>query len=310
MRNLCLFSFSIPLGIIMILLCTSCSYDRYASRRALIEYPPPGRFATVNGARMHYLDEGSGEPALVFESGFDGGAQDFLPILSKLALHHRVLAFDRLGQDWSDGAPQPRSFGTAADELHLALESLGVNRPVVVGHSLGGALAQVYAARYEVAGLVLVEGLTSGVVDTVAKRLGAYQPLAPLARLGLLRPLGMIGTHPAYAPELRKRMQALRSRSSALLQLIDEGEGAAASAPAELRAAEAALHAPLLVISAESSDVPNLPKGAFTRAEKALADRIENSRYVVIPGSRSHYVMADHPEAVAEAIDGWLGTLE
>jgi pimeloyl-ACP methyl ester carboxylesterase len=239
MKNLSPLSYLIPFAFFTILVCASCSFDRYESRKTLIKYPPPGRFVIVHGAQMHYLDEGTGEPALVFEAGFDGGAQDWIPLISKLSMHHRVLAFDRLGQDWSDSAPQPRSFGAAADELHQALENLGVKKTVVVGHSLGGALVQVYASRYEVAGLVLVEGLTSDVVDQVAKRLGAYRPLAPLARLGLLRPLGVIGAHPAFAPELRKRMQAMRSRSSAILQLIIEGEGAAASAPLELRAAEA-----------------------------------------------------------------------
>ncbi|MCX7286410.1 MAG: alpha/beta fold hydrolase [Rhodobacterales bacterium] len=84
------------------------------------------------------------------------------------------------------GATARVTFATAADELHTALETLDIRRPVVVGHSLGGALAQVYAARYDVAGVVLVDGLTSGVVDPVVQRLGGYQSLGPLARAGLM----------------------------------------------------------------------------------------------------------------------------
>jgi pimeloyl-ACP methyl ester carboxylesterase len=297
-------------GVILLLTVGAWLYDSYASRQALINFPPPGQFVTVNGARMHYLCQGAGEPTLVLEAGFDGGALDWTPILPALAEHHRVCAFDRLGQDYSDPAPHPRTFSTAADELHMALETLGIKKPVVIGHSLGGALVQIYAAKYEVAGIILVEGLASDVAELVAQRLGSYQSLDPLAPLGFLRPLGIVGADFAYPEDIRQQMMALRSRSSALLNLTDEGAVAAGSALAELRAAEAGLHVPLLVISAEQTDVPGLPAGAFVTAEKALADRIANSQYVLIPGAKHHYIMADHSQAVIDAIEAWLVNLK
>jgi pimeloyl-ACP methyl ester carboxylesterase len=297
-------------GLLLLLTGIAWLYDGYASRQALLDYHPPGQFVTVNDARMHYICQGKGEPTLVFEAGFDGGALDWMPILPALSKQHRVCAFDRLGQDWSDPASHPRTFGTAADELHTALQTLGITRPVVVGHSLGGALVQIYAAKYEVAGVVLVEGLTSDVAELVTQRLGSYQALNPLAPLGLLRPLGMLGADFAYPPELRKEMTALRSRSSALLNLTDEGALATGSAAKELRAAEANLSGRLLVISAEQSDVPGLPEGAFVAAEKALAARIANSQYVAIPGATHHYIMADHSQAVIDAIETWLANLK
>ena len=226
-----------------------------------------------------------------------------------LAVHHRVCAFDRLGQDWSDPAPHPRSFGTAADELHNALQILGIDRPVVVGHSLGGALVQIYAGKYPVSGVVLVEGLSRDVAGQVVQRLGSYQSLNLLAQLGVLRPLGAIGAQPVYPAELRQEMIALRSRSSALLNLTDEGAVAAQSAAAELDAAEARLDQPLLIIAAERSDVPELPPGAFTTALQALARRKPQAIYVSIPDA-GHYVQADHPQAVSEAIEAWLATIK
>lgn len=305
--------FWIPLAILagsLLILTGSCLYDRYASQQALIDFPPSGQFITVHGARMHYLCQGTGEPTLILEAGYDGGALDWAPILPALAEHQRVCAFDRLGQDYSDPAPHPRTFGTAADELHLALQIIGIERPVVIGHSLGGALVQIYAAKYNVAGVVLVEGLTGDVVAAVTQRLGSYKAMNPLAGLGLLRPLGMIGADLAYPPELRRQMLALRSRSTALLNLTDEGAVAATSAPTELLTAETSLHAPLLVISAEQSDVPGLPAGAFVAAEKALADRIAGSQYVIIPGASHHYIMADHPQSVSASIEAWLANLK
>src|SRR5262245_29115050 len=188
---------------LIFLAAVASSYDVYARRRALADYPPPGQFVRVGAARMHYICEGTGEPTLVLEAGFAGGALDWTPVLPALAKHRRVCAFDRLGQDWSDPAPHPRTFGTAADELHAALETLGIRRPVVAGHSMGGALVQIYAAKYPVVGVVLVDGLTSDVVDPVVELRGTFRSLDPLARVGLLRPIGPMTVDTAYPPELR-----------------------------------------------------------------------------------------------------------
>jgi len=283
----------------------AAGYDRYAEGQLAVAYPAPGQFVQVGTARMHYLCSGAGEPTLVFAAGFAGGALDWTSVLPPLAQHHRVCAFDRLGQDWSDPAPQPRVFGTAADELHTALERLGIKQPIVVGHSLGGALVQIYAARYPVSGVVLVDGLTSDVADQVVARLGSYQALNGPARLGLLRPLGAMLVCPAYPQDVRDQMIALRSSSTALVRITDEGALAAQGGAAELRAAEDRLVMPLLVIAAGASDVPELPPGAFQHAAAAFAQRHPQAQYVVVPGA-PHYLQATHPQAVVTAIEAWL----
>ncbi len=299
----------ILIGLLILAIIGAWAYDVDASRQALIDYPAPGQFVSVNGARMHYLCQGTGEPTLVMEAGFDGGALDWSLVMPVLAQHHRVCAFDRLGQDWSDPAPHPRTFGTAAIELHSALQTLDIERPVVVGHSLGGALVQIYAAQYPVRGVVLVEGLSRDVAGPVVQRLGSYQALNLLGGLGLLRPLGALGAQPAYPTELRQEMSALRSRSAALIDLTDEGGVAAQSVAGELVAAESNFNQPLLIIAAEQSDVPGLAPGAFTTALKALAKRKSNATYVSVPDA-SHYVQADHPQAVSEAIEDWLTKIQ
>lgn len=280
-------------------------FDVYAMQSADKEYPPPGQFVQVGSAKMHYLCLGSGEPTLVLEAGFGGGALDWMPVMPQLAQHHRVCAFDRLGQDWSDPAPEPRTFATAADELHMALQALQIERPIVVGHSLGGALVQIYASKYPVRGIILVEGLTADLVDPVTTRLGTYQSLTALGQLGLLRPIGNILADTAYAPELRAQMIGLRSNSDALFCLTREGAVAAASAGAELRAAEQQFDAPLLAIGAEKGNVPELPGGAFAGALQALTTRKPNAQFVLIPEA-THYVQAEYPDRVSAAIEQWL----
>jgi pimeloyl-ACP methyl ester carboxylesterase len=299
----------LALGIVLVialLITTAAGYDRYAESRLQTAYPAPGQFVQLAAGRMHYRCLGSGEPTLVFAAGIGGGALDWSQVMPALAQGHRVCAFDRLGQDWSDAAPQPRVFSTAADELHAALDSLGIVEPVLVGHSLGGALAQLYAARYPVAGVILVDGLTADVAEPVVARLGGYRSLDGLARLGILRPIGGLFAHPAYPQELRGQMVALRSGSAALLRLTEEGALAAQDVPAELRAAEARLTMPLLVIAAGECDVPGLPDGAFQAAAAAFSQRHPQAEFVVIAGA-PHYVQATHPAEVTATIERWLG---
>jgi pimeloyl-ACP methyl ester carboxylesterase len=301
---------SLALGLVLIVaLLVAAGYDRYATGRLAADHPAPGLFVDVGGARMHYRCMGSGAPTLVLSAGIGGGAQDWSQVMPALAHTHRVCAFDRLGQDWSDPAPHPRTFASAADELHAALDRLGIERPVLVGHSLGGALAQLYAARYPVAGVVLVDGLTAGVAEPVVARLASYQALDGLAQLGLLRPLGGLFAHPAYPDAVRDEMAALRAGSAALLRITDEGSLAAQSVPAELLAADARLTMPLLVIAAGACDVPGLPAGAFQAAAAAFAEQHPQATYVLIPDA-PHYVHATHPAEVSAAIKDWLDGLQ
>lgn len=305
-----LYRWSLALGLILLAaLLAAVGYDRYAVGRLAADHPAPGLFVDLGAARMHYRCMGSGEPTLVLSAGIGGGAQDWSQVMPALASRHQVCAFDRLGQDWSDPAPHPRTFATAADELYTAVTSLGIERPVLVGHSVGGALAQLYAARYPVAGVVLVDGLTADVAEPVVARLGSYQSLDGLARLGLLRPLGGLFAHPAYPASVRDEMVAMRAGSTNLLRITAEGALAAASVPAELRAAEEHLRVPLLVIAAGACDVPGLPPGAFQAAAAAFAERHPQATYVLIPGA-PHYVQATHPVEVSVAITGWLDGLK
>jgi len=258
---------------------------------------------------VHYLCTGRGQPELALFAGFGGDVLDWSPVIPALAESQRVCAFDRLGQGWSDRANVSGStFETFADEMHEAMAIAGMQRPVVAGHSLGGALAQVYAAKYDVAGVVLVDGLTSGVADAVLARLGTYQSLAPLGQVGLLRPIAGMMIDPAYPAEMRDEMFALRARSSALAAVAEEGAVAARSAGPQLRAAEEELRTgrvPVLVIGAGATDVPQLPAGAFVDAQPAFADGIPGAEFVVVQGAR-HYLMAERPDEVSGVLRTWL----
>lgn len=125
-------------------------------------HPPEGAFIEVDGVRLHYSDRGQGSPVMLIHGNAVTGADWNTSGVADLLLEsHRVIIFDRPGLGYSD---RPRGqIWTAdrqADLLHKAVRQLGVERPVVVGHSWGSIVALALATRYqaELSGFVLLSG--------------------------------------------------------------------------------------------------------------------------------------------------------
>jgi pimeloyl-ACP methyl ester carboxylesterase len=135
---------------------------RYKTRQAEKEHPPRGKFIEVDGVRLHYIERGHGQP-LVLLHGNGVMAEDFeLSGLADLAARqYRVIAFDRPGYGYSE---RPRSKiwtpHAQADLLYRALQRLGIEHPIIVGHSWGTLVAIALALRHRnyVRSLVLLSG--------------------------------------------------------------------------------------------------------------------------------------------------------
>ena len=116
------------------------------------------KFVTVDGTRLHFVIKGAGQPVVLIH-GNPGSYRDWTRLFGPLAAHHKAIAFDRPGHGLSERPKQgDATVEVQARLLHDALKQLDVERPILVGHSWGGALALVYAINYpnEVAGVVLV----------------------------------------------------------------------------------------------------------------------------------------------------------
>lgn len=143
-------------------LLASWLFVRARSRRAEREHPPTGRFITVDGVKLHYLERGQG-PALVLlhGNGVDATDWEHSGLLDAAAEHYRVIAFDRPGFGYSE---RPRSTVWTPDKqarlLHHALQELKVESAIVVGHSWGTLVALSLGMQVPdvVRGLVLVSG--------------------------------------------------------------------------------------------------------------------------------------------------------
>ena len=143
-------------------LAASFLYVRSKTKKAEQAHPPRGQFIEVDGVHLHFIERGQG-PALVLLHGNGILSDDFHAsgLLDRAARHYRVIAFDRPGFGYSD---RPRSTiwtpQAQARLLQRALQQLGVDRAIVLGHSWGTlvALAMAQAAPAGVRGLVLLSG--------------------------------------------------------------------------------------------------------------------------------------------------------
>ncbi|MDO9526717.1 MAG: alpha/beta hydrolase [Gemmobacter sp.] len=117
-------------------------------RQAEATFPPTGQIIMVNGRQVHADVRGTGQDVVLIH-GAGGNTRDFtFDLANRLARDFRVISFDRPGLGWSDSAgPDGISPLVQADILRAAAAQLGVRRPVVVGHSYGGAVAMAWALR-------------------------------------------------------------------------------------------------------------------------------------------------------------------
>lgn len=140
--------------------------DRRATARevaAEADYPPTGQILMVEGRRVHAHVQGQG-PDLVLIHGASGNTRDFtFALVDRLAQEYRVIAFDRPGLGWSDDmGPEGISPMMQARLLQAAADQLDVRRPIVLGHSYGGAVAMAWGLTDtpDTAALVIVSGAT------------------------------------------------------------------------------------------------------------------------------------------------------
>jgi pimeloyl-ACP methyl ester carboxylesterase len=139
-------------------------------------HPPVGAFAGPQGARLHYVQRGYG-PDLILLHGAAVNLHDMLagPV-DVLARRFRVTVFDRPGHGHSDPDLAHASPPEQAQKIHAAAAELGLERPVVAGHSLGAAVALAYGAAYptDTAGVLLMAPLSNPVWGPGQAAMGAH----------------------------------------------------------------------------------------------------------------------------------------
>ena len=123
-------------------------------------------YAQLDGLRMYYERSGRGDPELLFVPGWCCDRTAFQPQFDHFSRNHAVTALDLRGCGLSDRPTESYAIPQLTDDVVRFCEAVGIERPVVVGHSLGGMLAVDLAARYPSlpSALVLVD---PGPIDPV-----------------------------------------------------------------------------------------------------------------------------------------------
>lgn len=303
-------------GVVALAAVAGIAYQEFGSRADERTLLPPGKMVEVDGFRMHLNCAGEGHPTVILEAGATGFSSTWAWVHSALAQSTRVCSYDRAGMGWSDVSPRSRDGLTMARELRTLLRNAGEQGPyIVVGHSLGGILARIFAEEYEneIAGVVLVdsshpdqlERFPPEFVDdfhSFVSMLG-YSPIA--ARLGILRATNMIGASAAGLPEREYRAAVyfgsspkhLRA-SHAELEMWDE-------TMRQARANRSLGDLPLLVLSA--SIMPGAPEGVVPinhEMHRELSKLSSRGTHDVVLGSDHFSILMqrEYGQSVAEVI--------
>jgi pimeloyl-ACP methyl ester carboxylesterase len=119
-----------------------------------------GTLASIprDGTILRVHDVGSGSPPLIFIHGWSCSHRHFAPQIQHFSVEHRVVAPDQRGHGESDAPHSPIGVDVLADDLTWLCQALSLERPLLVGHSLGGLIALETARRLpEVAGVALLD---------------------------------------------------------------------------------------------------------------------------------------------------------
>src|SRR5205814_5395822 len=131
-------------------------------------------YAEVNGINLYYETHGSGRPLILLHGGL-GSGEMFGPVLATLAERHQVVAPDLQAHGRTADIDRPIDIRLMADDIAALIDHLGLDKPDVVGYSLGGGVALHLAVRYpdKVERLVIVSA--NGLRDAIPAEMLAQQ---------------------------------------------------------------------------------------------------------------------------------------
>ncbi len=263
------------------------------------EKPSPSeQLVSVGAHRLQMRLEGEGAPVVVIDAGLTDGIDKLKPLQDRLAKAVLVCTYDRAGYGRSEPGPLPRDCGREADELKALLDAASIPGPyVIVGHSLGGLNAQVFAAKYpeDVAGIVLLDPPP---ISFLLKK--DYTELGAMAE-GMTAEWEASADSGADSADERERAKAgfFRMIASEHREMFGESARLAAEIPSFGKI-------PLIVMAAGT---PNPAFGAvageyqdyWIAQSLALSRKSSNGRFILAERS-SHYLYLDVPDLVVEGI--------
>jgi pimeloyl-ACP methyl ester carboxylesterase len=283
---------------------------------------PPGRFVTVDGARLHLWCIGQGSPTVVLEPGLGATSLSWSWLQPMLAQSIRVCSYDRPGLGWSEPLDVPRDGRHLARVLHKLLDAAGEKGPyVLVGHSLGGAYARLYRDQFrnEVQGLVLLDSVqagqcerlpgAAGMIRETTERLAIGRRTARVHLAGLLLPV----PHSAYElPEPVLPAVKTFLASPVHLEAMQHEAEEWFETMKQVDSTRPIRNLPLLVVSSSISGGPVRREWMpyWREMQKDLGMLSNYSEVRVVPGANHETMITNqkHARFVADVLMDWLCT--
>ena len=263
-------------------------------------------FIEAAGITQHYDLTGPADaPVLLFANSIGTSFQIWDAVVPHLSQRYRVLRYDMRGHGLTQVTPVTEEAGysmdTLADDAAGLLDALGIARAHVCGLSIGGMMAQRLAVKApgRVHGLILCD--TAGMIGP---------PSIWADRIAAIRARGMGAIADGvmarwFTQGFRdSRPDQIRGYTAMVARTTEDGYVGCSMAirDADLRAANAAITAPTLVICG-AEDVATPPEVA-----RELAAGIPGARFELLPGA-AHIPGVEKPTELAALIDSFLRTL-
>jgi pimeloyl-ACP methyl ester carboxylesterase len=269
---------------------------------------PLGKLVDVGGYRVHLYCTGAGSPTVVIVGA--GFSFNWGLVQPEVAKFTQVCSYDHSGIGWSESGPKD-SCSLRVSEVHTALKNAGIKGPyLLVGHSLGGLVARVYAGQYpdEVAGMVFVDhaaqfGLMLSPPPSGDVKLAPGSPPPPPRILLTPSGGGGIESDPNFG-KLSSRDRELhvwamsQTRNQMALQANHEMmPECVAKADAITKEHSHPLgDKPLVDVGTDEDRNPN-----YVKLQTDLLSLSQNSREIIAEKS-GHFVIIDRPDVVIDAI--------
>jgi len=302
----------ITLGVIVVvpvlLVATTAVVNVVATSAEAASITSYGQLVPVDGKQMNVVESGDGPETIVLLPGLGTAAPglDFQPLIDELDDTYRVVAVEPFGTGLSDQTDIPRTAANITREVHEALQVLGIDRYVLMGHSIAGIYALTYSASYADE-LIAFVGIDSSVPDQP----GSAEPvpadaIAALGDLGITRALTAIAADPyeglPYDEATKEQMRLLSSRNSAAPTLVNEMENTAANFASVSGQTFPAQLPLLLFVRASDTDVD----GWVALHEKQAAS-VDTGQVIQLTGE--HYLHHTQSTVIAQDTAAFLTAL-
>ena len=202
-----------------------------------------GKYAEVNGINLYYETHGSGRPLILLHGGL-GSGEMFGPVLPLLAERHQVIAVDLQGHGRTADIDRPIDVRLMAGDIAALIDHLRLDKPDLVGYSLGGGVALQTAARYpaKIRRLVVVSANTGP--DAIYPEMRAQQAQVNAAAADFMKETPMYRLYQRVAPHPQDFPRLLTKIGESMSKDFDFTE--------EVRG----LQMPTLVVAADADMAP------------------------------------------------------